>query len=94
MQSAEKSFGMAGFQRRFRWIKAYRIPGPRIVIFAPKNRIFLPKGNGATPAGQINRNYFKGFDSILTLSIPGVPMGAQKPIFTRVPEGTMSALTE
>jgi len=95
MQSAKKSFGIAGFQWRFRWSKAYCIPCLGIVIFAPKNRIILPEENGANPYRPNQRDYFKGFDSILTLSIPGVlPMDAQKPILTLVPEGTISTLTE
>ena len=62
--------------------------------FCAKKQDHSARGKRSHPLQANQRNYFKGFDSILTLSIPGVPMAAQKPIFTRVPEGTMSALTE
>ena len=60
-----------------------------------KNQDFIAKPFGRTGSPEMNPTaQGKGLASTLTLSIPGVPVAAQKPILTRVPAGTMSALTE
>ena len=93
-QTGKSGSAGVGFQNRLCSVYFNAYPIPATLIFTPKSRIILPEENRATPYRPNQRNYFKGFDSILMLSIPGVPEAAQKPIVTRVPEGTMSALTE
>jgi len=94
-QTGKSGSAGVGFQSRLCSVDFNAYPIPATLIFTPKSRIILPEENGATPYRPNQRDYFKGFDSILTLSIPGVlPMDAQKPILTLVPEGTISTLTE
>lgn len=70
-----------------------RPSGKMALMFVPKNRIFPPSPSCQRTRQSPPMDQGNGLASILTLSIPGVPVPAQKPILTLVPAGILSALT-